>query len=200
MLDQAKIDTRHLESFNKTLQEYLKWNDRELGPLLQNRAQRMRWELYKIFSSIAPTADEVSEEAVQRGYKTKRRMEGGRRVNFEREIKIRRSSVKYLSVAWMLRDWRMAKEGQNVKRDQINRRNRKIGEVIDRTAKGVRHPYVEITSLLRGAVRMNAKRGLITRALARQEADMREYIYKKQKQKQAQTIAKLNAFTKGISV
>lgn len=199
MAEKPAIDPRNLKAFNKALQEYAKWNARELGPLVQNRGQRVKWALYRIFKSIAPERGELEAELDALGGRMKRRKVKGKTLTAKQERRKRLSSRNYLSVSFLLREWRYSREGQNVKRDQFNRIRRKIGQVIDRTAKGVRRPSVEITSFLEGAAKQNAQRGLVNRALAQQTADMKTYIVRKQKQKQAQTIAKLNQFTKGIA-
>lgn len=200
MSEKPAIDPRNLKAFNKALAEYAHYNQRDLGTLVENRANRMRWELYNLYKSIAPDRTRLDSELDALGGKMKRRMINGKRLTVEQEKRKRRSSVKYLAAGFLLREWRAQREGQNVKRDMRNRQNRKIGEVIDRTARGVRRPYVELTNLLEGAAKQNALRGLVNRALANQAADMKRYIVRKQQQQQARTIAKMNAYTKGLSV
>jgi len=200
MAEKPSIDPRNLNAFNKALAEYKHYNQRELGPLIENRANRMRWELYRIFRDIAPDKAALSSELDARGGNIKRRIVKGRRLTLEQEKRKRLGSVKYLSIGFLLREWRATKTGQNIRKDQRNRQNRRIGEVIDRTARGIRRPYVEITNLLEGAAKQNAQRGLVNRALANQTADMKRYIVRKQKQAQARTIAKMNAFTKGLTL
>jgi hypothetical protein len=199
MANSPGIDARNLNAFNAALAQYTKYNQRELGPLVENRANRMRWELYRLFRDIAPDRAKLDSELDALGGRVRRREINGRRLTLAQEKRKRRSSIKYLSIGFMLRAWRAQREGQNIKRDQRDRTNRKIGEVIDRTSKGVRRPSVEITNLLEGAAKQNAQRGLVNRALANQTADMKKYIVRKQQQEQARTIAKLNQFTKGIS-
>ena len=194
------INPRNLKAFNQALKEYTKYNSRELGALVENRANRMRWELYKLFRDISPTREKLASELDSLGGRVKRRKVRGKRLTLEQEKRKRRGSLKYLSIGFMLREWRINKQGQNTKREQRNRLNRRIGEVIDRTARGIRRPYVRITNLLEGALKQNIERSLVDRALTKQTADMRRYIIRKQQQAQRRTVAKLNAFTKGITV
>lgn len=56
------IDTSNLKAFNKALREYTKYNRQELGPLVENRANRMRWGLYRIFRDIAPTREKIESD------------------------------------------------------------------------------------------------------------------------------------------
>ena len=197
MSDKPAIDPRNLKAFNNALKEYAKYNKRDLGQLTENRANRVRWELYKVFRDIAPSREKLDAELDALGGRVKRRTVRGKRLTLDQERRKRRSSIKYLSIGFMLRDWRAAREGQNVKRDQRNRMNRKIGEVVDRTARGVLRPSVELINYLEGAVKQNVERGLVNKALARQTADMKTYILRKQKQAQARTIARVGAFIKG---
>ncbi len=194
------VDARNLKAFNQALHDYARYNTRELGPLLRNRAFKMRWELYKIYRDISPDKATLNAEMDALGYKMKRRkLASGYRLRNSEEKRYRRSSLKYLSVGFLLKDWRASKEGQNIKIDQRSRINSRIGQVIDRTARGVLHPSVELINMLEGAVKMNVERGLVNKAIASQTADMQVYIQRKQKEEQARTISKLNAFTKGLA-
>lgn len=190
------IDGRNLDAFNRALKEYTKYNQRDLGEIVENRANRMRWRLWRLFKEISPDKAKLNAELDALGWRIKRKPG----VSLEREKRRRRSSLKYLSVSFLLKEWRIKKEGQNTKRSQWNRTHRHIGHVIDRTARGIRRPSVQITSFLEGALKMNIERGLVNKALAAETADMRRYIIRKQQQAQRRTVAKLNAFTKGISV
>lgn len=194
------ISSRNLEAFNRALAEYVKYNKRELGVIIESKSQWIKKEIYKEFRDIAPTADQISSEAEKRGYRTRRRYEGGVRVSFDREIKARRSSIKYLSVSFMLFQWRKKREGQNITVDQRNRRNRQIGKVIDRTARGIRRPSVEIISYLEGALKVNRERAIISRVLAKETLEMKNYVIQKQREAQARTIAKVGEFTKGLGI
>jgi len=200
MSKKTGINPRNLNAFNKALKQYTKYNQRELGALVENRANRLRWELYKLFRDIAPSREKIDSDLDALGGRVKRRKVRGKRLTLDQERRKRRGSIKYLSIGFMLREWRVKRQGQNVKRDQLNRMNRRIGEVIDRTARGIRRPYVRITNLLEGAVKQNIERALVNKALTKQTADMRSYILRKQKQQQARTIAKIGAFTKGLTV
>lgn len=194
------VDTRNLKAFDRALWEYSQFNKTGLGPMLESRAQKMRWELYKLYRSISPSREKLDSELDALGYRMKRRvMASGRRLTWAEEKRKRRSSLKYLSVGFLLKEWRKSKEGQNVTVDQRNRIGSQIGKVIDHTARGVLRPSVELINQLDGAVKMNIARGLVNKAVAAQTADMRVYILRKQKEQQARTIARLNAFTKGLA-
>jgi len=57
------VDSRELDAFQRSLSAYLRWNQRETGPLIENRANRLRWTIYKAFKAIAPTRDQIDQEA-----------------------------------------------------------------------------------------------------------------------------------------
>lgn len=62
------VSSQSLRDFNQALREYLQYNKREAGPLIENRAKKVQWELYRQFKAIAATPDKIEAEAKARGY------------------------------------------------------------------------------------------------------------------------------------
>jgi len=177
------VSSRQLRHFDKALQEYLRWNKRETGPLIENRAKKIQWELYRQFKAIAPSRDKIEQEAASRGYAIRRRMgPDGKRLSVKKELALRKRSIGYLSVSWLFRAWRANREGQSRSFSARSRRNREIGEALVRTAKGKRRPYVRLTSFLEGVLKQNRQRNLVDKALRAQAADMNTYVRRKQRE------------------
>lgn len=185
------VSSQSLRDFNQALREYLQYNKRETGPLIENRAKKVQWELYRQFKAIAATPEKIETEAKARDYATRRRIgKGGKAVSAKEELTLRKRSIRYLSVSFLHRAWRANREGQNSSFDTKSRSNRKIGEAIIRTAKGQSRPRVELISYLEGVLVQNRKRNLVDKALRSQVADMRVYVRRKQQEALKQTIAK----------
>jgi len=181
-----------LRQFDRALQEYLRWNKRETGPLIENRGKRVQWELYRQFKAIAPTKNKIEQEAASRGYAIRRRMgANGKRLSVNQELALRKRSIGYLSVSYLFRAWRTNREGQSSQFSAKSRRNRQIGEALVRTAKGKRRPYVRLTSFLRGVMVQNRQRNLVDKALRAQAADMKTYVRGKQQEALKRTIARI---------
>ena len=68
------VSSDSLQQFDRALEEYLRYNRRETGPLIENRAKKIQWELYRNFKAIAPSRDKIEQEAAARGYAIRRRM------------------------------------------------------------------------------------------------------------------------------
>ena len=47
------VSSDSLQQFDRALEEYLRYNRRETGPLIENRAKKIQWELYRSFKAIA---------------------------------------------------------------------------------------------------------------------------------------------------
>lgn len=185
------VSSRSLKQFNGALQEYLKFNQRETGPLIDNRGKRVQWELYRQFRAIATPKDRIEQEAAQRGYAIRRRMgTDGKRLSVKKELAERKRTVGYLSLSFLHRTWKAKREGQSSQYTAKSRRNRRIGEALVRTAKGKRKPFVRLTSLLAGAVKQNRQRRIVDKALKAQASDMKTYVQRKQREALKRSIAK----------
>jgi hypothetical protein len=196
MSEKPAIDPRNLKAFNKQLEEYIRYNQRSLGEIVANKAYYVHLNIYKRFRAMAPTPEDIDSEIEALGYRVKR----AKGMTVDKERRRRRASVKYLGISFLLADWRRRNEVRNIVASRRNRRNREIGKAIERTARGVRHPSVEIISYLEGAVKINQERRIIDQVLAGEVISMKRYVIRKQKEAQRRTIAKLNAFTQGVKI
>lgn len=172
-----------LQKFQEALRSYLRYNRRELGPLIENRARRLQWELYRRFRNIAPTREKIDQDAAALGFRIRRAMgDDGKRLSVKRELARRRRSIGWLSVSFLQRQWRARREGQSSAFAAVSRRKREIGRAIIRTAKGESHPRVRILSFLEGAAVQSRQRGIVDRALRAETNDMRTYVARKQRE------------------
>lgn len=187
------VSSQSLRDFNRALREYLQYNKREAGPLIENRAKKVQWELYRQFKAIATTPEKIEQEAKARNYQIRRRLRkggDGKHLSVKEELVMRKKSIAYLSVSFLHRAWRANRDGQNTNFAAKSRSNRKIGEAIIRTTKGQRSPQVRLSSFLEGVLVQNRQRALVEKTLRAQVADMGVYVRKKQQEALKQTIAK----------
>lgn len=118
-----------LAAFQRALQSYTRYNRRELGPVLEARARRAQFELFRQFKSIAPTKDKIEAEAAARGYRIRRREgDDGRKVSLKQELSMRRKSIGFLSVSFLIRAWKAQREGQNAAFSARTRKQAEIGK------------------------------------------------------------------------
>ncbi len=172
-----------LVEFNRSLQKYLQYNKRDLGPLIENRGRRIQWALYRQFRDIAPTPGKIMQDAKSRQYRIKRRKgKSGKKLSLKQELAVRRRSVKWLSVSFLIRNWKAKREGQAAAYHAVSRKKWKIGKAILRTAKGKSNPSVRIESYLEGAAIQNAQRGIVNRVISGETADMETYVARKQQE------------------
>lgn len=178
--------SRDVANFKRVLNSYLAYNKRDQGALLENRASRIRWALRKVFADIAPDPSVLDSELRARMNSGKGIRRGllpsGKRRSYKQEIASRKRGIKYLSVSWLMQSWKASRTGQNAEHSQTSRTGREIGEAVLKTAKGVRSPRVVLTSLLMGAVIQNKRRGLVSKVMAKETANMTTYIARKQKE------------------
>ena len=178
-----------LQRFQKALLEYTRYNRRELGALIENRARRLQWELYRRFRDIAPTKEKIDRDVADQGFKIKRAIgPDGKRLTVKQELARRRRSIRWLSVSFFQRQWRAAPQGQATAFAAVSRRKHEIGRAIIRTAKGETRPRVRILSFLEGAAIQARQRGIVDRALQSERADMRGYVARKQREQIQKTL------------
>lgn len=174
---------KNVQAFHRVLREYARHNRRDLGPLIESRAKRLRFELYRQFKAIAPSKERIENEVSSRGYRIRRRKSrSGKTMSVKQEIAARKRSVGWLSASWLFREWRSKRDGQIGLFKALSRAKIAIGAAIVRTAKGQRRPRVRLTSYLSGVMIQNQKRALISKAMQAQVRDMRGYIARKQKE------------------
>lgn len=174
---------KDVRNFQQVLREYARYNKRQLGPLIESRAKRIRFELYRQFKAIAPSKERIEQEAVSRNYAIRRRKnKSGKTLSVKQEIAARKRSIGWLSASWIIREWRSKRDGQNGFFKALSRAKTTIGSAVVRTAKSQRHPRVKLTSYLSGVMIQNQRRGLVSKAYRAQIADMRTYISRKQRE------------------
>jgi hypothetical protein len=174
---------KNVQAFHRVLREYARHNRQDLGPLIESRAKRLRFELYRQFKAIAPSKERIENEVSSRGYRIRRRKSrSGKTMSVKQEIAARKRSVGWLSASWLFREWRSKRDGQIGLFKALSRAKIAIGAAIVRTAKGQRRPRVRLTSYLSGVMIQNQKRALISKAMQAQVRDMRGYIARKQKE------------------
>lgn len=174
---------KDMQAFHRVLREYAKHNKRDLGPMIESRARRLRFELYRQFKAIAPSKERIDQEAAGRGYAIRRRKsKSGKTLTTKQEIAARKRSIGWLSASWIFREWKSKREGQAGFFKSLSRAKTAIGGAIVRTAKGQRRPSVRLTSYLSGVMIQNQRRTLVSKAMRAQVADMRSYIARKQKE------------------
>lgn len=174
---------KEVQAFHRVLQEYARHNQRDLGPLIESRAKRLRFELYRQFKAIAPSKERIENEAAARGYRLKRRKSrSGKTMSVKQELAARKRSIGWLSASWIFREWKSKRDGQSGFFRAMSQARQTIGSAIVRTAKGQRNPSVRLTSFLSGVMIQNQRRALVNRAMQAQTADMRSYIARKQKE------------------
>ena len=175
--------SKNVRAFQKALQEYARFNQRDLGPLIEGRAKRLRFELYRQFRAIAPSKRRIEQEAASRGYAIRRRKgKSGKTLSVKQELAARKRSIGWLSASWIFREWKSKRDGQSGFFKAMSRAKTAIGAAIVRTARGQRSPSVRLTSYLSGVMVQNQRRGLVSKAMQAQVADMRGYIARKQKE------------------
>jgi hypothetical protein len=180
-----------IEKFNKSLQEYMTWNQRDIGPLMGNRARRLQWEIYRQFKADAPTREKIESEVASRGFRIRRRKRGdGLHRTVQQEIDARVRSRGWLALSFTTRGWKNRKDGETATYDAQSRYREKIGKAVVRTAKGEKAPKVQITSFLEGAVTHDAERQIVDRALAKETSDMAKYISRKQTEKMQKDLSR----------
>lgn len=174
-------NTSGLDAFRAALARYVIWSGKGQGPVVEDRARKLRFELFKVFKKIAKTPQGLREEISVHGFEFKRRLDPktGKAVSPEREVDLRIRSLRYLSVSWIYAQWRARRDGQSGRFSAVSRGQKVIGEAIVSTSEGTASPYVELTSYLEGVMAQNSKRKLLDAALANQAADMAVYIARK---------------------
>lgn len=174
---------KDVRAFHRVLREYARHNQRDLGPLIESRAKRLRFELYRQFKAIAPSKERIENEAAARGYRIRRRKgASGKTMSLKQELAARKRSIGWLSASWIFREWKTKRDGQSGFFRALSRAKQAIGSAIVRSAKGQRNPSVRLTSFLSGVMIQNQRRTLVSKAMRAQVADMRTYIARKQKE------------------
>jgi hypothetical protein len=170
-----------LDEFNAALSRYLVWTSKGQGPATEDRARKVRFELFRVFRKIAKTPQGLIEEISNLGYEFKRRKDPatGKAVSPEKEVALRIRSLRFLSVSWIFKAWRARRDGQRGTFSAVDRGQKTIGQAIVNTAEDTVSPHVELLSFLQGVAVQNAQRQLLDQALRNQAEDMAVYIARK---------------------
>jgi hypothetical protein len=179
-----------LPEYQKALEKYGRYNKRSAGPLLENRAARFRFGLFRRYRDAAKTKQELDQELAARGYRIRRRKgKNGKTLTPAQEIRARKSSLKYLAFSFVYRGWKRSKTGQNASIGARGRRFR-LGLAILRT-KAARVPTVRLISYLPGAAKLNRRDRIEAQTARDQVRDMERYIARKHAQKHKQLFARI---------
>lgn len=171
-----------LVAFEQSFSDYLRFNKREQGPLIEDRGHKVRFALFKAFRDISPSAETIRHEAAARGWRLLRRPGAdGEPLTPEREIRARIRSRRFLALSFILRDWKRPAEGrgQSGRFAARTRAATEIGSAIVRTAVGEESPRVALSSYLEGAVAQSRRRGIVATVLTEQAQDMAVYVRRK---------------------
>lgn len=186
--------TDKLTEFQNAFSEYIRYNERNQGQLVENRLYRIRWNLFQAYRSIAPTAATIEDEsraALENGGIKRRKGRDGKPLSAEAEIKARRRSRMFLASSFVVKGWRKSKDGQSRTFIASGRGGTKTGQVRLRTSEGNKSPSGVIESFLEGAAVQDRNRGILDNVLAREIVDIQTYVLRKNAQKARQTIAKV---------
>jgi len=182
----------HLEEALKT---QLRYTSKELGPLIESRAYRFRYALFRRFAEMAPAREDIKQEGISLGYAIRRRRDKkGRRLTFEEEVDARAKSAKFLAFEFYLPKWRRLKKGQRLTLGAHSRaaKRSRIGQAVINTALGVRNPSVRIQGFLEGARIQSRRRGTLRKVENEQVADIAVYVARKMDQRHRQIYSRLS--------
>jgi hypothetical protein len=173
-----------LDHFNASLARYALFSKKQQGPLIEDRARKLRFELFKHFKAIAKTGAELRAEIASLGFGIKRRKgDDGKPVDTATEIKARVKSLRFLSVSFLMQAWRAKQQGQVGTFRARARSGTQIGIANVATEVGRENPFVSLTSLLEGAVKQDSEKRIVDRALVAQSRDMETYLERKHEEK-----------------
>lgn len=178
-----------LDQFQNSLARYFLFCTKEQGPLLEDRAQKVRFELFRQFKALAPqpAALKAQLEAILKNRGLRRRIgPDSLVVSGEREIQLRLKSLKFLSVSFLVKAWKTKKDGQNSRFIARSKSGAQIGSATVATTVGTANPFVALTSLLEGVVKQDADKQIADRALLAQARDMEAYLARKHEERMAQ--------------
>lgn len=176
-----------LPGFQKALKSYMRYNQRSQGPLLENRARRIRFGLYRRFKAASKTKDQLESEIASLGYRIRRRKRGDKRLTIRQEIQARKSSLNYLAASFIFRNWRRSDKPRNANLEARGRRFR-LGLATIRTTGS--NPQIRLTSYLKGAAEINRRDRIDVETLRSEVRDMERYIARKHQQRQRQLFQK----------
>lgn len=181
-----------LAKFQAAFDDYLQWNTRDQGFLIEDRGQKVRLALLAEFRDRSPSPEELRAEVSALGYAIHRRKNrAGRRLTPDQEISARLRSRRFLAASFVLKDWRRLKdgEGQSGRFVARTRAQTEIGNALVRTASGETSPRVSLTSFLEGAVAQAREHQILSRVLSAQADDMAVYAARKHREYLARNFA-----------
>ncbi|MEO0797167.1 MAG: hypothetical protein AAFX93_18595 [Verrucomicrobiota bacterium] len=179
-------DNGSVEAFNKAFDNYLRWNKREQGPLINNRARRINWKINKRLQELAPSKGKIETDVTRQGYHIRRgKTQSGKTRTVKQEITARKRSVKFLSVSFWFKEWRGGKQAKNANLKSRSRRQKawELGRALLRVASGVRKPFAEIKSYLHGVSVQDRKHRVVDKVLRSEIDDMEAYVARKHQEK-----------------
>ena len=180
-------DFTQSEAFQASLSEYLRWNTREQGPLIEDRGRKVSIAIFKEYREIAAPSGKVLRQIIfsETGYRLKRGINTfgpreGKRRTYAEELSARASGNAVLAASWLHRRWR---SNQSKGRFLVpNRRGKALGEAIVNAAEGQANPTVTLISYVEGALVVNRERAIIDKVLVDQAEDMAVYVARKHRE------------------
>jgi hypothetical protein len=180
------------QEFTDALARYQLFTGKEQGPLIDDRARKANFSLYRHFKALAQTKASLQSELDALRGRVKRRIgKSGKPVSLKTELKLRAKSLNWLSVGFLVSAWRAQKDGQTANFAGKSRSGAQISLIRNRTAKGITDPNVLIASFLDGVQIQNQRRNIADIALREQARDMDVYLKRKHEEKLAQLFGKL---------
>ena len=172
-------------AFEKALGDYLVWNKRGQGPLIEDRGHKIRLALFRAYRDIAPSADRIRAEVALLGYAIRRRLgKSGQPLTVAQEIRARVRSRNWLAASFTVPGWKRLPEGKGQTGRFVARTRAatEIGSVLVRTQEGEESPRVSLLSDLEGALAQSRRRGIVAGVLTDQAADMAVYVARKHRE------------------
>lgn len=163
--------------FIKTLRQYEQVSKKDSQEVIQDRAGKLSFELFKQFKKLAPTATELRQLPRTLGHRIKRKFQGA---TVKQEIR-RRISARFAAASgWLPAVRRLTKKGVNLKKKNP----------MGRVEINLREPSVTIVNSMKEGVAAEHKHKAMQSSINAQVADMQVYIQRKLNQRARQFSAK----------
>lgn len=155
--------------FISTLKEYSTYSKKDNEEIVQNRAGRLSFELFKRFKAITPSIAEIRAVAASLDYHIKRKFAGA---TVKQEI-ARRINARFTAAS----GWLPAVQSLTKSRANLKQKNPKGQVIID-----LNEPSVTIINQMKEAVAAEGIYSIMQEAIDSQEEDMKVYIERKLEQ------------------
>jgi hypothetical protein len=169
-----ELDARE---FTETMRQYAKFSKKDEEQIVQDRAGKLAFELFKQFRAVAPSVAKIRALPRQLNHRIRRKFKGATiKQEIARRIRARFSAA----IGWIPAVNRLTK-----RRTAIRKKNPKGTVVIN-----LSEPSVTITNDMKEGVAAEARHRIMQSAVNAQVADMTVYINRKLDQRAKQFSAK----------